>query len=130
MKLVLKRIAFRPTYTIGRLYINDSKFCDTIEDRVPKDGKKVPGLTAIPAGTYEVKLSWSPRFQKTLPLLLDVPGFSGVRIHSGNTEKDSEGCIIVGNNDKIGWVSNSRATMNRLMERLKASKTPITIEII
>lgn len=130
MKLILRRIAFRSTYTIGRLYINDIKFCDTIEDRVPKDGKKVPGLTAIPAGTYEVKLSWSPRFKKTLPLLLDVPGFSGVRIHSGNTEKDSEGCIIVGNNDKVGWVSNSRATMNRLMERLEASKTPITIEII
>lgn len=130
MKLVLRRVAFRSTYTIGRLYINDIKFCDTIEDTVRKDGKKVPGLTAIPAGTYEVKLSWSPRFKKTLPLLLDVPGFSGVRIHSGNTEKDSEGCIIVGNNDKVGWVSNSRATMNRLMERLKASKTPITIEII
>lgn len=130
MKLVLRRVAFRSTYTIGRLYINDIKFCDTIEDTVRKDGKKVPGLTAIPAGTYEVKLSWSPRFKKTLPLLLDVPGFSGVRIHSGNTEKDSEGCIIVGNNDKVGWVSNSRATMNRLIERLKASKTPITIEII
>lgn len=129
MNLVLKRIAFRPTYTIGRLYVNGIKFCDTIEDRVPKDGKKVPGLTAIPAGKYDVTICWSPRFKKSLPLLHDVPGFSGVRIHSGNTEKDSEGCIIVGVNDKVGWVSNSRATMNRLMERLKASKTPITIEI-
>lgn len=130
MNLLLKRIALKPTYTIGRLYIDGNRFCDTIEDRVRKDGKKVPGLTAIPAGKYKVTLSWSPRFKKTLPLLHDVPNFSGVRIHSGNTEKDSEGCIIVGVNDKVGWVSNSRATMSKLMEILESAKSPIMIEIV
>ena len=129
MILTLRRIALKPTYTIGRLYVDGERFCDTIEDRVRKPGEKVPGETAIPAGTYKVVITRSPKYRKDLPLLLNVPGFAGVRIHSGNTAKDSEGCIIVGKNDRVGWVSNSRVTMSALMEKLKASKTPITITI-
>lgn len=129
MILTLRRIAMKPTYTIGRLYVDGERFCDTIEDRVRKSGEKVPGETAIPAGTYKVVITRSPKYRKDLPLLLNVPGFAGVRIHSGNTAKDSEGCIIVGKNDRVGWVSNSRVTMSALMEKLKASKTPITITI-
>jgi len=92
MKIVLKRIALRPTYTIGKLYVDDVYFCDTIEDVVRdknKDGKldeaKIHGKTAIPYGEYEVKWTYSPRFNKYLPLIDNVPGFAGIRIHAGNT---------------------------------------------
>jgi hypothetical protein len=105
MKITLKRVALRDTYTIGKLYIDGSYFCDTIEDKVRdlnKDGVfdngevKIKGKTAIPYGTYEVVWSYSPRFGKFTPRLLNVNSFDGVLIHSGNTAEDTEGCIIVG----------------------------------
>jgi len=107
MKLTLKRIALRPTYTIGKLYIDDVYFCDTLEDTVRdvnKNGKfdngekKIKGETAIPYGTYEIKWTYSPRFKKYTPQLMNVPSFEGVRIHSGNTSKDTEGCLLLGEN--------------------------------
>lgn len=138
MKLSLKRIALRPTYTIGRLYIDGEYFCDTCEDKVRdtnKNGvfdeeKKVYGETAIPYGTYTIILSMSNRFKRVLPLLLDVPYFEGVRIHSGNTAKDSLGCILVGENKQVGKVMNSRKTENRLMQILNATNEDIEIEIV
>lgn len=128
MRLVLKREIFEKDFTKGRLWIDGAPFCDTIEDTV-RDGEKVHGETAVPAGQYDVVITWSPRFRKTLPLVLRVPGFEGIRIHSGNTAEDSEGCIIVGDYTKRGWVSNSRATMTRLMAKLE-SASAITLEII
>jgi hypothetical protein len=139
MKLTLKRIALRPTYTIGKLYIDGEYFCDTCEDKVRDtnkngvfdEGKKVYGETAIPYGTYKVILSMSNRFKRVLPLLLDVPEFSGIRIHSGNTaEKDSAGCILVGENKQVGKVLNSRRTENKLMQILNATDEDIEIEIV
>lgn len=120
MELTLKRKYSKPSYTIGHLYIDGKYFCDTLED-VVRDlvtDKKVKGRTAIPAGRYRVILNWSPRFGKPLPLLLDVPHFEGIRIHSGNTAADTEGCILVGENRERGKVLNSRATMDRLMQVL------------
>ena len=116
MKLTLKRIALKPTYTIGHLYIDSKYFCDTIEDKVRdlKKESKVKGQTAIPYGTYEVTWSYSPRFKKFTPRLQNIPQFSGVLIHSGNTAADTEGCIIVGENKVVGKVINSRATVNKL----------------
>ena len=138
MKLTLKRIALRPTYTIGRLYIDGEYFCDTCEDKVRdtnKNGvfdeeKKVYGETAIPYGTYTIILSMSNRFKRVLPLLLDVPDFEGVRIHSGNTSKDSLGCILVGENKQVGKVLNSRKTENKLMQILSETDEDIEIEIV
>ena len=138
MKLTLKRIALRPTYTIGRLYIDGEYFCDTCEDKVRdtnKNGvfdeeKKVYGETAIPYGTYTIILSMSNRFKRVLPLLLDVPDFDGIRIHSGNTSKDSLGCILVGENKQVGKVMNSRKTENKLMQILNATNEDIEIEIV
>lgn len=138
MKLTLKRIALRPTYTIGRLYIDGEYFCDTCEDKVRDtnkngvfdEGKKVYGETAIPYGTYTIILSMSNRFKRVLPLLLDVPEFSGIRIHSGNTAKDSLGCILVGENKQVGKVLNSRKTEKKLMKVLQATDEDIEIEIV
>lgn len=132
MKLTLKRIALRETYTIGRLYIDGEYFCDTCEDKVRPNGQKVQGETAIPYGTYRIMITKSGRFKKMLPELLNVPYFTGIRIHSGNTAKDSEGCILVGRNTIKGQVTQSRATMDKLMAKLEPAclKEIVTIEII
>ena len=105
MHLLLKRIALKPEYTIGKLYIDGQYFCDTLEDTVRE--KKIAGKTAIPEGTYQVIVNRSPKFKRDLPLLLDVPNFEGIRIHRGNTAKDTSGCILVGENKVKGKVINS-----------------------
>ena len=121
MTILLKRIALRDTYTIGKLYIDGQYMCDTCEDKVRdlSKEKKVYGETAIPYGTYKVSWTYSPKFKKYMPLLEDVPQFAGIRIHSGNTAKDSLGCILVGENKQKGMVLNSRATVNKLYPIIK-----------
>lgn len=140
MKLTLKRIALRSTYTIGKLYIDNAYFCDTLEDTVRdtnKSGKfdngeqKVKGKTAIPYGTYEIKWTYSPRFKKYTPQLMNVPSFEGIRVHAGNTSADTEGCLILGENKQVGKVLNSRATINKFYQIIKeaCSNGKVTIEI-
>lgn len=140
MKLTLKRIALRPTYTIGKLYIDDAYFCDSLEDTVRdtnKSGKfdngeqKIKGKTAIPYGTYEIKWTYSPRFKKYTPQLMNVPSFEGIRVHAGNTSADTEGCLILGENKQVGKVLNSRATINKFYPIIKkaCSNGKVTIEI-
>lgn len=140
MKLTLKRIALRPNYTIGKLYIDDAYFCDTLEDTVRdtnKSGKfdngeqKIKGKTAIPYGTYEIKWTYSPRFKKYTPQLMNVPSFEGIRVHAGNTSADTEGCLILGENKQVGKVLNSRATINKFYPIIKeaCSNGKVTIEI-
>ena len=140
MKLTLNRIALRQTYTIGKLYIDGKYFCDTLEDTVRdtnKSGKfdngeeKIKGKTAIPYGTYEIKWTYSPRFKKYTPQLMNVPSFEGIRIHSGNSNTDTEGCLLLGENKKVGMVLNSRATINKFYPLIKkaCSKGKVTIEI-
>lgn len=116
----LTREIFSPEFTLGKLVIN-SLVLFTCEDTV-RDGPKVPGVTAIPAGKYKVVITFSNRFQKHLPLLLDVPGFSGIRIHSGNFAGDSSGCILVGTTRIKGGVGNSRFAMSLLMDELEAMR--------
>lgn len=103
--LTLKRVYPTDDYTIGELYIEGEYFCDTLEDTVRE--KKIAGKTAIPYGKYEVIVNRSPRFKRELPLLLDVPNFTGIRIHRGNTAEDTSGCILVGENKVKGKVINS-----------------------
>jgi hypothetical protein len=149
MELLLKRIARRDTYTIGHLYIDGVYFCDTIEDtdRGLSDSlpvsvnlaKKRKGATAIPTGHYLVTLSvTSPRFGRRkqyafcngkLPRLIGVPAFEGVLIHIGNTAKDTEGCILVGRNTKVGKVMESAATFRALYARLKEATGTIYMTI-
>lgn len=141
MRLTLMRIANRPTYCIGRLYIDGDYFCDTLEDtdRGLRDEmsleeikeKKVKGETAVPTGVYNVILNYSPKYKKTMPLIQNVKGYEGIRIHSGNTDKDTEGCILVGKNKVVGKVVDSRATYEALFKRLQQrGKDKIVIHIV
>lgn len=134
MELKLNRIFLSSSATIGELLINDKHLCDTLEDRVRPEGEKVYGKTAIPEGTYEVKLTHSPRFKKILPEILNVPNFSGIRIHTGNSSKDTEGCILVGtwDGEKEDWVGNSRIAFDELMTLLEEAtnnKEKVTITV-
>lgn len=112
-------------YTIGKLYIDDNYFCDTLEDTVRPKGEKIYGKTAIPTGKYKVKKTYSPRFKKQLPEILNVPNFAGVRIHSGNTAKDTEGCILLGLNKTKGAVLCSQNAMAFFMD-----KTPDEFDLL
>jgi len=99
MNIDIYRIALRSDYTIGRLYINGIYLCDTLE--LPENNNAL-GKPCIPRGIYAVHLTMSPRFHRVLPLLLNVPGYEGIRIHPGNTVKDTKGCILVGWNMERG----------------------------
>ncbi|MFP5146361.1 DUF5675 family protein [Bacteroides uniformis] len=144
MKLTLNRKFKGPTYTIGTLSIDGNFFCNTIEDTIrelpvvcPNTPKgrpctckgKIYAKTAIPSGTYKVTLQYSSKYKKRMPYLHDVPHFLGIMIHSGNTEVDSAGCIIVGRNTVRGKVLESRATFQRLYTLLEA-ETDITIQVM
>ena len=124
--LTLTRIAKRADYTIGRLDDeNGVKICDTLEPtwRNYKGGElKVPRKSAVPEGTYPVVVTKSKKFGKYLPLLVGVPGFEGIRIHSGNTVNDTEGCILVGQNLIKGKVLLSRLTLEKLMRLIENEK--------
>ena len=184
MELILKRIAKKKDYTIGRLYVGRTMdegrcgashggstkdegeststlrstrrgafkakrrknphtstspeathhtstlnphtyFCDTLEPTwrdYRNGGRKIKGRSAIPEGRYAVVITWSPRLKEWLPLLLGVPMFSGIRIHAGNTAKDTAGCILVGQNLKRGMVLNSRIWLKRLKDKIVEAK--------
>ena len=137
MKLVLQRTKLLPTKTLGNLSIDGKFYCFTLEDTLRPEGVKVKGQTAIPAGIYKVCVTWSNRFRKPLPQILDVPGFDGIRLHGGNTDADTEGCVLVGFNldasRNIIYRSASAQLTTMLTPKLskEISKTyePITIEI-
>jgi hypothetical protein len=113
--------------TLGRLFINDRFECFTLEDEVreisgrPVADWKIPGKTAIPVGTYKLIVDFSNRFKCDMPHLLDVPGFDGIRIHSGNTDADTEGCILVGSAQGIGRVSGSKLAFGPLFDKIQAA---------
>ena len=136
MNLRLVRRFKGETYTIGSLSVNGEKFCDTLEDRVRDlagGEAKVSGETAIPEGRYKVIVNRSPKFGRDLPRLLDVPQFEGVLIHRGNTDKDSSGCILVGENKVKGKVINSTPYEEKLVALCKAALAggeTIEIEIL
>lgn len=134
MELKLNRIFLSSSATIGELWANNTHLCDTLEDRVRPEGEKIYGKTAIPEGTYEMVLSYSPRFKKILPEILNVPNFTGIRIHCGNSSANSSGCILVGtwDGEKEDWIGNSRIAFNELMSLLQKAadnKEKITITI-
>lgn len=139
MEITLKRIAKKAGYTIGRLIVDGKRVCDTLEDTdrglqqnmslEEIKQRKVHGVTAIPTGEYKIDMKTvSPRFGGRtqyrfcggrLPRLACVPGYEGVLIHIGNTAKDTEGCILVGENKQVGMVLNSTVTFKRVYDLLK-----------
>jgi hypothetical protein len=132
MKLELMREGWTDTATHGKLYIDGVYFCDTLEDRdrfLEKHGAeaKVDGQTCIPRGSYRLEVTFSNRFKNYMPELLEVPCFKGIRIHAGNTHEDTEGCILVGEFYKIGQISSSRVTYQRLLREMEGQKD---IEIV
>jgi hypothetical protein len=154
MELRVERIAKKASYTIGKLYIDDVYFCDTLEDadRGLSDSMSVdkikeikkPDITAIPTGTYKItldvvsnKFGNRPFYKEVcngkLPRLLNVKGFDGILMHTGNSDTDSSGCLLVGENKIKGQVINSQAVFRKLYPILKAAKDKgetITIKII
>ena len=143
MKLILKRIALRETYTIGKLSIDNVYFCDTLEDKVRdynKDGDlldkgetKIFGETAIPYGIYKVIVNMSPKFGRLLPRLLGVKHFDGILMHRGRTSEHTHGCVLVGENKVVGQILNGQYWEEKLVEILLRAQNKgeeITIEII
>ena len=149
MEILVKRIAKKPKYTIGKLYIDEQYICDTLEDtdrglnqnmsleEIKK--KKVYGETAIPTGTYKVDMNtispkfksrtWAKPYGGKLPRLIEVPGYEGVLIHPGNKAEDSLGCVLVGENKVVGQVINSQASFKKVMNILtKGDNITITIK--
>jgi len=142
MKIELHRKWRKKGYSIGILYIDGKRICETLEDEdrgLFEDMSlsdirrvKVKGETAIPVGRYQITWTYSPRFRKMLPLLNSVPGYEGIRIHSGNKARDTEGCILCGSNTEVGTVTNSRywtGKVNALIERAIKAKEEVTISI-
>jgi hypothetical protein len=118
MELKNKRKIFEEKYTIGDFTANENFLSNCLEDKVRIPFVKVPGETAIPAGRYEVILDYSDRFKRTMPHILDVPEFEGVRIHAGNTDKDTHGCLLLGSWKEGDIISDSKIAMDILMDIL------------
>ena len=112
MRLTLTRDVLTPTFTLGILHIDGRFFGYVAEDtdRLHRGESKLKGQTAIPAGSYVVRWTWSPKFGKNVPEVMGVPGFQGIRIHSGNDSEDTEGCLLPGLHRDVhaGTVSQSR----------------------
>ena len=140
MKLYLERENNGLTCTTGALFVDDYFFCYTLEDVVREDGRpvsewKIKGSTAIPRGSYVVKLTFSNRFKRVMPQLMDVPGFEGIRIHAGNTDVDTDGCILVGKGlpENKESITESRKAYDELMVKLQAATDAgeaITMEVV
>lgn len=142
MELKLIRKYRKTDYTIGILYINNKYFCEILEDidRGLKDSMsleeikkiKIKDQTCIPYGKYQILMTYSPKYKKIMPLVNNVKGFEGIRIHSGNTNKDTSGCLLPGFNKIKGQVINSRETFNKLYSFIQTAinnKENVTIEI-
>lgn len=146
MEILVDRKWKRDAYTIGNLYVNGKRFsdgknyCNTLEDTdrgLRQDMStqtlllmKKPGVTAIPTGKYKVTITYSSRFKRLMPLVNNVPAFSGIRIHAGNTAADTEGCLLVGRNTAKGVVSNSKYWFNLLYAAIdKALKRGESVNI-
>lgn len=129
MKILIERIWRKEDYTIGILYVNGVRLCNTLEDAVRSE--KVYGKTAIPAGTYRVLMNtvsqkfqdraWAKPYGGLVPRLRNVPDFQGVLIHPGNTAADTDGCILVGDNTIKGQLTNSTNRFYQLMGKLLAA---------
>ena len=127
MVITIKRLYKTDTSVIGELLVNGIWECFTLEDA--ERPIKIKGETAIPKGTYRVIINESNRFKRLLPLLIDVPNFEGVRIHSGNSNHDTEGCILVGQTRNKNYIGQSRKAFEKLFKKMQVAKD-ITLTIL
>ena len=129
--LTLIRDRFTSKTTTGVMLVDGEYQCLVLEDRIRAPGLKVKGATAIPAGHYKIERTFSNRFRRIMPQLMNVPGFEGVRIHSGNTEHDTEGCLLVGCSRGVDSISLSQIAFQALdkvlFDACKAGEVWITI---
>jgi hypothetical protein len=133
MYLQLIREKFTKKSTIGKLFINGVFECYTLEDKdrfLEEGGEKVYGKTAIPRGIYTIEFRFSPHFNRILPHLIDVNGFTYVMIHWGNYAEDTDGCILVGSTEGVDFIGHSRDAFEALMGKLLEEDGIITIEIV
>lgn len=130
MELRVSRDIKSPNFTLGKFFIDGAQHYFTCEDAI-RSGPKVYGQTAIPAGTYKVIINQSQRFGRAMPLLMNVPGFDGIRIHWGNTAVDTDGCILIGLARNADGVGGSKMAFNDFFERLTAGleKGDVWLEI-
>lgn len=140
MDLLLKRKIFTEKTTIGELYLAGQRVCYILEDvdrgleqsmslaEIKK--KKVYGETAIPKGRYKVVITMSPKYKRLMPILLNVPGYEGIRIHSGNKAEDTLGCLLPGLTYTTDWVNSSRAAYNKLYRLIDKAKQDVYIVIV
>jgi hypothetical protein len=119
VNLLLQREILTDKSTIGQLFVDGERECFTLEDVVRPE--KIFGKTAIPSGKFRVVVTESQRFKEPLPLLLEVPGYVGVRIHPGNTDKDTEGCILVGLTKDVDFIGKSQMAMSLLFPKIQAA---------
>lgn len=143
IEIKLYRKIFTDRSTIGQMFIDDTYFCDTLENKDRDNNKngifdngeeKVYGETAIPYGKYEVIVNYSNAFKRELPLLLNVPSFEGIRIHRGNKPEDTKGCILIGEyNETPNWISNSTPYEIKLTGQIREAISTghkVTIDIL
>jgi len=135
MHIKAHRNVFTENTTISNVTVNGDFLCFILEDKDRKledGGTKVYGKTAIPRGFYEIVMDYSPKYKKNMPHILDVPQFEGIRIHPGNKEDDTEGCLIPGMDYKTDWVSESKVAYEKLLSLMLSAWTAgekVTIEI-
>lgn len=140
MQVTLWRKYRKPCYTIGRLYIDGVFFCNTLEDtdrglaQYMSVGEianiKIKGATAIPTGAYKVQRTYSPKYKRLMPQVMNVKGYAGIRIHSGNTAADTEGCILLGDNTAVGRLTNSRKRCVEFETKMQINGNVCDLEIV
>ena len=133
MEIKIVRDRYEKKYTLGKLYVEDTLICDTLEDtyrELNSEKDKIYGETCIPKGRYKVIMTFSPHFKRVLPELMYVPYFKNIRIHSGNTTKDTLGCILVGTSNNDGTLINSKQSLSKLLSILNDCKEDIYITIV
>ena len=128
MEILSVRTTYTDKSTISKVYVEGEFECCFLEDPV-RDGLKVYGETAIPEGRYEIVVTYSNRFKRKLPLLLNVPNYVGVRIHPGNTPGETEGCLLPGTSAGVDSVSGSKVAFDNLFNKINNADEKVFIEI-
>lgn len=126
MKLLLDRKEYGDDSTVADLYLDGVWECATMEPEIPVNGKALSGPVCIPPGTYDVLITWSPKFKRRLPLIINVPGRDGVRFHPGNKPDDTAGCVMTGEKvihvAGVPFLTHSSDAFERFFARLDAAE--------